>query len=169
MNSYLKVAIALAGLASAYYLNFYKLEIFDTLQQTGESYKIFPWQTTGFEISQSTPKWLSLHLMTALVHVISSSMWLIFGSNAQNEKFVKVVWNNNDIIQSVSHLVFCFVVLLNFDKLGGLDKITASCVNIGIVTLLGFCMSYRKKLAYYLILLTPVIMEGVKYCKFVSK
>lgn len=141
-----ELLLGLFGFGLAFYMNAYKLALFNSLQQ-GEQYKIFPWQTTGAQLSKSVPGWLSAHLVISLIHVFISSLWLV------------IDYHNFRRFHVFSHGIFCGVILRNLTNFGEFSQTMAFLMNTTPLLVMSFLLGYNQRLAYYLVLLSPVMLE----------
>lgn len=141
----------------AFYMNFYKLGIFEQLQKTGEDYYIFPWQGDEAYLSKSIPRWLSAHLVLALWHVVVTSLWVL------------------DLVKSdshaYSHIAFTAHILPNLTHFGDKPELLAFITNAAPLSVMFYCLGFPitdnvpqfYKNVYFIALTFPIWLETSKW------
>lgn len=148
--------VVFAGL----YFEPYKFQIFHERMIDHKPYEFFYWARNKIT-SLSDPTWLTIHLASALSHILFSAYMFL--------------WYNKKLFElyRFSHLFFCFVIIMNLNHAGDLDPYKAMLFNGAplLVAILTFDYepvdkeqkSWLKNLAYFVSVSSAIIFETVKY------
>lgn len=147
----------LSGTVLAFYMNYYKINIFDYyISHNIDGYPIFPWQKTDFISSQSTAEWLKYHVVISLTHICITLLRTL------NILYFKLFTNLFEMIFTVSHLIFAYVISQNIEHFGNLPPRYAAIAN-GIPFLIANItfISHNKLmlLIYFIAISSPVWFE----------
>jgi len=149
MKSILSIAIFVV----AFYLNVWKIPIFENLIATNGTYTIFPWMDDPGQTSGSSPTWLLLHLYFALYHLILT--------------ILRVLRIPDQGLHKISHWIFSAHVLLNIHHFGEAPIIFAIIANgIPLFSMNAlYIYAQNRRILYLLAFTTPVFFEAALFLK----
>lgn len=134
------------------YFNLYKINIFERILETNESYTIFPWMKEG-QVSSSNALWLLVHVHVAFIHIALTSMWIL--------NFLK------SKLHVISHWMFSATIIVNLHHFGEAPFLQAIIANGLPLLIMNIVYEYypRQKMIYFLALVSPVLLEVLLYVK----
>jgi hypothetical protein len=131
-----------------FYFNLCKFDVIvDCLLHT-KKYIIFFWDIDAVT-SNSSLRWITLHLISALFHVIVTQFYILTG-DLQNAF-------------SVSHYIFTFTIIINIWHFLQFPTIEAIAINMIPLLVMSITKRTGNMLIYFLALVSPVLIEARKY------
>lgn len=153
----LSVFIIIIGL----WFNFYKYSVIGKCNDI-EPYKIYPWSRPG-TISNSVPKWLNIHLTSALCHIIITCLVIL----TNEEEIIMILF-------TFSHLIFTVIICCNIWNFGQTVLPIPFLLN-GIPLLIANLAFWNKlkwiywKAIYFFSITSPILLEFMLFIQAVMK